>query len=70
MPIRRRFAVSAFASGASSRRRQGAVFLLQQVDFVEGHAQVGVDTLLSGAEVAAGIQLVATGWAYNLCRAH
>ncbi|MNE62911.1 hypothetical protein D3C80_1582270 [compost metagenome] len=37
----------------------GGGFFTQQLDLVEGHAQVGVKPLFSGGEVAAGVDLVA-----------
>ncbi|MNC51574.1 hypothetical protein D3C75_1008710 [compost metagenome] len=38
---------------------RGGGFLTQQLDFVEGHPQVGVQALLGGGEVATGVDLVA-----------
>ncbi|MNN62334.1 hypothetical protein D3C81_1776270 [compost metagenome] len=63
-------AAAALAAGIDHERRQaflgqglyagrGGVFFTQQLDFVEGHPQVGVQALLGGGEVATGVDLVA-----------
>ncbi|MNZ97905.1 hypothetical protein D3C78_1171700 [compost metagenome] len=50
--------------GEGLGRRQGLLFLAQQMNLVQRHPQIGVDALLGSAEVAAGIQLVAVDAAH------
>ncbi len=45
--------------GQGLHARHGSVFFTQQLDFVEGHPQVGVQALFGGGEVAPGVDLVA-----------
>ncbi|MNH03460.1 hypothetical protein D3C79_627240 [compost metagenome] len=63
-------AATALAAGIDHERRQAffgqglyagrdGVFFAQELDLVEGYPQVGVQALLGGGEVAAGVDLVA-----------